>query len=115
MAVKPQVLKQVAQCVQAAIKASNPLVITICAGVMIGDLTRWLSSEGYTPSVVRVMPNTPALVQEGATGLYATKSVTVAQKELAFAVMKSVSKTNYWVESEAMLDVVTGLSGKLHF
>lgn len=57
------------------------------------------------------MPNTPALVGEGAAGMYAGEGVTAEGKEFAGAVMASVSKKAYWVEKEALLDVVTGVSG----
>jgi pyrroline-5-carboxylate reductase len=69
------------------------------------------TSNASTPTIVRCMPNTPALVGEGATGVYASSTVTPAQKETAFNVLKSISKSCYWVDEERLIDVVTGVSG----
>ncbi|KAH6565594.1 hypothetical protein BASA60_009871 [Batrachochytrium salamandrivorans] len=114
LAVKPQVMKDVAEGIAQSVNTHHPLIISIAAGITLPDLARWL--QGSSPSskpaaIVRCMPNTPALVVEGATGVYAAPSVLPEQKEMAFAVLKSVSKRNYWVDSEALLDVVTGVSG----
>lgn len=57
------------------------------------------------------MPNTPALVGEGATGVYATHQVSEEQKKDAFKVLSSISKAIYWVDKESLIDVVTGVSG----
>ncbi|KAI8904380.1 pyrroline-5-carboxylate reductase dimerization-domain-containing protein [Gorgonomyces haynaldii] len=114
-AVKPQVMKQVAQGIARSFQQKKPLVITIAAGITIPDLGRWLLFEAPQdqpkPSIVRCMPNTPALVQEGATGMYAGLSVTGEQKHLAEQILQSISKKAYWVQNEALLDVVTGVSG----
>ncbi|KAJ3113582.1 hypothetical protein HK100_001937 [Physocladia obscura] len=104
-------LKAVAEAIAAPLKAesanSNPLVVSIAAGIRIGDLSRWL---GYN-TIVRIMPNTPALVSEGASGIYASPSVSEKQKDLAFAMCASFSKLAYWLDKEQLLDVVTGTSG----
>jgi pyrroline-5-carboxylate reductase len=57
------------------------------------------------------VPNTPALVNEGATGIFAPVNVTKAQRDLATVLLQSISKACYWVDKESLLDVVTGLSG----
>ncbi|KAJ1340185.1 pyrroline-5-carboxylate reductase [Batrachochytrium salamandrivorans] len=116
LAVKPQVMKDVAEGIAQSVNTHHPLIISIAAGITLPDLARWL--QGSSPSskpaaIVRCMPNTPALVVEGATGVYAAPSVLPEQKEMAFAVLKSVSKRNYWVDSEALLDVVTGGAGRM--
>ena len=114
LAVKPQVMKQVAQGIAHTCQQFKPLIITIAAGITIPDLSRWLlfgASDNTPPAIVRVMPNTPALTQQGATGMFAGSSVTALQKQLAFDILSSISKKSYWVEREALLDVVTGVSG----
>ncbi|KAK7753176.1 hypothetical protein SLS62_004909 [Diatrype stigma] len=115
LAVKPQVARGVCEELSASFSpAKQPLVISIVAGITAESLRAWLSSSnksGGAPHVVRVMPNTPALVGEGASGLYAGSDVTAAEKELAAALLSSVSKATEWVDREELLDVVTGLSG----
>ncbi|KAF3761363.1 hypothetical protein M406DRAFT_74323 [Cryphonectria parasitica EP155] len=89
-----------------------PLVVSIAAGITAESLRKWCTtSDGRTPPVVRVMPNTPALLGEGASGLFAGAEVSSEQKDQVTALLGSVSKTTEWVEKEELLDVVTGLSG----
>lgn len=107
LAVKPQVLKPVCQEVAAAVAQRRPLVVSIAAGVREPDIRRWL---GIDAAIVRTMPNTPALVQTGATALYANSHVTPAQRDLAETIMRAVGLT-MWVQDEALLDAVTALSG----
>jgi len=107
LAVKPQILKSVAQSLAPMVQEKRPLVISIAAGVRSGDLDRWL---GGGVSLVRTMPNTPALVQSGATALYARSEVTAKQRSQAESVMRAVGLT-LWVEDEDLLDSVTALSG----
>lgn len=107
LAVKPQVLKSVAEEIAESLKANSPLVISIAAGIQVPDLARWL---GNYPQIVRTMPNTPALVQSGATGLYAPDSVDALQRNQAESIMRAVGVT-IWVENEALLDAVTAISG----
>ncbi|OUM62155.1 hypothetical protein PIROE2DRAFT_44575 [Piromyces sp. E2] len=108
-AVKPQIIKEVATGVAAAIQKVNPLVISICAGIRTVDLSRWCGCPEL--AIVRVMPNTPALLQQGATGMFPNTYVNPKQKESATAILSSFSKSSYWVEKEELIDVVTGLSG----
>ncbi|KAJ4026001.1 hypothetical protein NW758_014314 [Fusarium oxysporum] len=70
-----------------------------------------LAVKPQAPHIVRVMPNTPALVGEGASGLYAADDVTKEERELTSALLGSVSKATEWVDKEELLDVVTGISG----
>ncbi|KAI0393582.1 pyrroline-5-carboxylate reductase [Xylariaceae sp. FL0594] len=114
IAVKPQVTKTVCQELTAAWadRSATPLIISIAAGITLQSLKAWLKlADGRVPHIVRVMPNTPALVGEGASGLYADDSVTSAEKDLATSLVSSVSKVAEWVDSEHHLDLVTGLSG----
>lgn len=119
IAVKPQVAKTVCQELAGSSAWSSaggklPLLVSIAAGITSDSLKKWsTTSSGASPPVVRVMPNTPALVGEGASGLYAAGGdVSAEQKELVTALMSSVSKATEWVDKEELLDVVTGLSGK---
>ncbi len=109
LAVKPQILASVAKEIGEAMKGSNniPLFISIAAGVRATDIERWL---GGSQAIVRTMPNTPALLQSGATGLYANPHVSEEQKNLAESILRAVG-TTVWLENEAQLDAVTALSG----
>lgn len=103
-AVKPQQLREVAQ--QLAPLLGGQLLISIAAGILAADLARWSSSQ----TVVRAMPNTPALIQCGMTGLYALPAVTLAQREQAQNILAAVGET-LWLQDEAMMDAVTAISG----
>ncbi len=107
LAVKPQVLREVCQQITEAVKARRPLIISVAAGIRIGDIDRWLGGDN---AIVRTMPNTPALVQCGATGLFANKRVDEPQREIAERIMRAVGLTQ-WLEEEALMDAVTALSG----
>lgn len=107
LAVKPQIMGDVAQVLAGAMQVSKPLVISVAAGVREGALQDWLG--GNLP-VVRCMPNTPALVQAGATGLYANALVSPDQRNLAERILRAVG-TTAWFEDEAQLDAVTAVSG----
>lgn len=107
LAVKPQAMQTVARELAGAIAQRKPLVISIAAGIRTTDLGRWLG--GYD-AIVRAMPNTPALVQTGATGLYATAAITAAQRAAAESVLRAVGLT-CWVKDETLIDGITALSG----
>lgn len=115
LAVKPQVAQTACQELGSAWadRKKLPLIICIAAGITLKSLKEWTTtSDGRSPPIVRVMPNTPALVGEGASGLYAGDDVSESERELATALLESVSKSAEWVDKEELLDVVTGLSGK---
>lgn len=103
-AVKPQVLAQVLRPLYG--QFDDKLVISIVAGAEIATISELLGTE----RVVRVMPNTPALVQTGAHGLYATEQVNNTDRELASQVLAATGLT-IWVNSEAQIDAVTAVSG----
>lgn len=107
LAVKPQVLKAVAIDLAPAVQAAKPLVISIAAGVRADTLQRWLGGD---VALVRCMPNTPAMLQTGATGLYANDRVSETQREQAETILRAVGITR-WVDDEALIDAVTALSG----
>jgi pyrroline-5-carboxylate reductase len=115
LAVKPQVAKTVCEELSGAWsqRRDTPLIISIAAGVTLDSLEQWSKlKDGRTLHVVRVMPNTPALVGEGASGAFAGQDVTDGEKKLTTDLLESVSKATEWVEKEKLLDIVTGLSGK---
>lgn len=109
LAVKPQILAEVSKALGAtlAIQPQQPLIISVAAGIRSTDIARWI---GNTPAIVRTMPNTPALLQSGATGLYANSQVNEQQKSLAESILRAVG-TTAWLEEEAQIDAVTALSG----
>jgi pyrroline-5-carboxylate reductase len=106
LAVKPQVLREVCASLRGQI-SEQQLVISIAAGIRSTDIGRWLGSE---PSIVRCMPNTPSLVQSGATGLYANPRTSAEQRNLAETILRSVG-TTLWVVEEQQIDAVTAVSG----
>jgi len=106
-AVKPQVMREVCAGLAGAAQAGLPLVVSIAAGITSAQLDRWLG--GGLP-VVRTMPNTPALLGAGVTGLYANARVDVAGRERADRLLASAGPT-VWIEDEALMDAVTGTSG----
>ena len=107
LAVKPQVMRTV--CEQLAGTGARPeqLFISIAAGVPAAAIDSWL---GGGRSIVRCMPNTPALLQLGATGLAANARVTAPQKAVAEHILEAVGIA-IWVDAEADLDAVTAISG----
>lgn len=105
LAVKPQVLQQVCRAVE--LPADKPLFISIAAGVRATDIDRWL---GGGQSLVRCMPNTPALVGLGASALYANARVNQDQQQQAEQIMQTTG-VSVWVDDEAQLDAVTAISG----
>lgn len=107
LAIKPQAMKQVTQPLSKLVEQTRPLVISIAAGLLERDINRWLG--GGLP-FVRCMPNTPAMVGQGATGLYANQEVSDEQKALAETLLQAVGIT-VWVDTEKQLDAVTALSG----
>ncbi len=107
LAVKPQMLHEVCRSIAEVQQTHKPLILSVAAGIRIADIERWL---GGNCAIVRTMPNTPALVQSGATALFANTNVNDEQGELAEGIMRSVGLT-LWLEQESQMDAVTALSG----
>ena len=107
LAVKPQALKNVAQEIASVVQSQKPLVISIAAGIGTADIARWLGGEA---TIVRAMPNTPALVQCGASGLFANPQVSEKQREDAETILRATGLT-VWMDSEDQINAVTALSG----
>lgn len=115
VAVKPQVTKTVCEELRGAWekRGTLPVVVSIAAGITLKSLKGWLKmQDGRSAHAVRVMPNTPALLGEGASGVFASEDVTAEDKEVVNGLLGSISKASEWVDKEELLDVVTGLSGE---
>ena len=111
LAVKPQIMKQVLLDVAESITETSPLVISVAAGITTTQIANWLSTESSNDlSIVRTMPNTPALIGQGAIGMFANDQVSAAQKHLTEQVMDAVG-TSVWLSKESQIDTVTALSG----
>ena len=106
IAVKPQILSKVCQQLQTHI-SHNPLIISVVAGVKTNDINRWLGAQH---AIVRAMPNTPALFNQGATGLFANAHVSAEQKTLVDTILACVG-INAWLNNEDLIDAVTAVSG----
>lgn len=113
LAVKPQQLAQVCNEIAAEVMHNRPLVISIAAGVQSKDIEFWLQKNQQPASeiaLVRCMPNTPALVQSGATALFANKYCSDEQKTLAESILRAAGLT-LWLDNESDMDAVTAISG----
>lgn len=106
LAVKPQVMSAVATHLATALK-HNPVVISIAAGIPISALENWLGTD---VTLIRAMPNTPAMVQAGATGLYANRPLNSEEKKPIETIFDAVGYT-CWVTEEKLIDAVTAVSG----
>ena len=105
LAVKPQQMCEACASLPQFLK--QQLVISIAAGLRLADLSRWL---GGHDKLVRAMPNTPALISSGVTGLFALPSVSEAERLGAERILQAVGST-LWVTDEAQIDAVTAISG----
>ncbi|GAB3244118.1 pyrroline-5-carboxylate reductase [Chitinimonas naiadis] len=105
LAVKPQQLAQVAQA--RAAELAGRLVVCIAAGVRMADLDRWLGGKAR---LVRVMPNTPALVRAGISGAWLGPHTGNDDRDVADRILRSVGQV-VWVEDEVQIDAVTAISG----
>jgi pyrroline-5-carboxylate reductase len=107
LGVKPQSMENTLKPIKATLSEEKPLLISIAAGIKLSHLGNW---AGEDLAIVRVMPNTPALIQAGSAALCANKHATDVQRDLAEEIMRSVGLA-LWLEDEALMDTVTALSG----
>ncbi|MEQ8954212.1 MAG: pyrroline-5-carboxylate reductase, partial [Gammaproteobacteria bacterium] len=109
LAVKPQVMPEVAAKLGEMLSGQQPqpLIVSVAAGITIGLLQRWLGND---LAIIRCMPNTPALIGFGATGLFANDKTGSDQRALAEGITSSVG-VSVWVNDEQAIDAVTALSG----
>ena len=107
LAVKPQVMAEATNSIAPAVEANGAVVISIAAGVTIPSMQARLGAQA---AIVRCMPNTPALLGCGASGLFANDRVSAQQRAYAQSIMSAVGIT-CWVDTEQALDAITALSG----
>ncbi len=107
LAVKPQVLPYVCRNLSATVQAQRPLIVSIAAGVRSDDIDEWL---GGGLAVIRVMPNQPALLRRGVSGLYANPMASDADRERAAGILAAVGAV-VSVDEERDIDAVTAISG----
>ena len=107
LAVKPQIMQVVIEPLEESFQKSRPLIVSVAAGIPEASLNTW---AGGNMPIVRCMPNTPALMQKGASGLYANPLVSDEQKKLTEKVMNAVG-ISLWVDTEEGIDDVIALSG----
>lgn len=106
LATKPQILPQVCEQLKSC-NLSDKLIISIAAGINTDKIVLLLEQS---VSVIRAMPNTPATICEGATGLFANQQSSLLQKQTATAIFDAIGKTE-WVQQESLIDVVTAIAG----
>lgn len=107
LAVKPQILATACRDLAGQVQRTRPLIISIVAGIRSDDIDRWL---GGNLAIVRVMPNQPALLQQGVSGVFANERVTAAEQAGAERIMAAVGRV-VSVPREADIDAVTAISG----
>ena len=107
LAVKPQNMKAVTLELAATVTRQHPLIISIAAGITETALRAWLGND---TAIVRTMPNTPAMVNSGATALYANPAVDNEQRSIAESILRAVGLA-IWIDDESLMDAVTALSG----
>jgi len=107
LAVKPQILQEVVTPLGSLVAKTRPLLISVAAGVTSSSIERWVGGQ---PALIRVMPNTPALIGAGISALYANSNVSDDQRSLAEKIMTAVGKT-IWIKEETLMDAVTAVSG----
>ncbi|MGY4491172.1 pyrroline-5-carboxylate reductase [Pseudomonas sp. TE3610] len=105
LAVKPQAMKAVCEALRPSL-APNQVVVSIAAGITCASMTQWLGQQ----PIVRCMPNTPALLRQGVSGLYATAQVSQQQRQQAEDLLSAVGLA-LWLDQEQQLDAVTAVSG----
>jgi pyrroline-5-carboxylate reductase len=106
LAVKPQQMRDAATALSPHV-TQVPVVLSIAAGIRTIDLTRWL---GDYRRIVRAMPNTPALIGAGITGIYAAPDVDARARDAVATILRAAGDI-VWCDREALLDAVTGVSG----
>jgi pyrroline-5-carboxylate reductase len=107
LAIKPQHMREVCQSFSTLLPTIRPLIVSIAAGIRIQAMTNWLGDE---TAIIRAMPNTPALINCGASGLFANSLARDEQKQSAESILAATGIV-VWLDNEAQLDTVTALSG----
>ena len=106
----------VSHCVRLLRSAASSGMSSKAKMFTMASLKEWITTtDGRSANVVRVMPNTPALVGEGAAGVYASEGTSEQDKQLVNSLLAGISKQTEWVEKDELIDVITGLSGTFCF
>lgn len=108
LAVKPQSMRAVITEIQPAFNPKQTLCISIAAGITTMQIQNWLQAD--SAPIIRAMPNTPALLGYGITGLFANEHVSALQKNTTETILRALGEI-VWIEKESLMDVVTALSG----
>ncbi|MGK9066853.1 pyrroline-5-carboxylate reductase [Stutzerimonas chloritidismutans] len=108
LAVKPQVMQEVCRALAGSLRA-NQLIVSIAAGITCASLQAWLG-EQPPRAIVRCMPNTPSLLRQGVSGLFANTQVNDRQRQQAEQLLSAVGVA-LWLDHEGMIDAVTAVSG----
>lgn len=106
LAIRQPAMRAATQALAAALARARPLIVSVAAGIREPDIRRWL---GYDAAIVRVIPNTPALIGEGAAVLYANRFVTLEQRACVEYMLKSVGVA-LWVDDENYMHAITAIS-----
>ncbi len=112
LAIKPQKMLNALANLQ-AISMQNKLIISVAAGIPCAQIANGLGIQNWQnqkPTIIRAMPNTPALINQGATGIYAHHSIKASDKALCENIFNSVGKL-VWVDKESQIDMVTAIAG----
>jgi pyrroline-5-carboxylate reductase len=109
-AVKPAVLKTVVTELRPLILAKKPLLMSIAAGISTKAIYHWLEDSGHHTQIIRAMPNTPALINQGVTGIFSPNKLSASELEITQTILSAIG-SYYWLEKEQWLDIITGLSG----
>ena len=107
LAVKPQVMQCAVEDIAENLLQRQPLVVSIAAGIPIASIESW---AGSPLALIRVMPNTPAVTGNGASGMYANPRVSESQRAQAQKIMEAIGIA-VWVDEESLIDTVTAVSG----
>ncbi|MCP3955409.1 MAG: pyrroline-5-carboxylate reductase [Desulfobacterales bacterium] len=107
LAVKPQIMKAALESAKGARLKKDAFIVSVAAGMPISLMQGWL---GNNHPMVRAMPNTPALVGAGVSGLFSSKQVSIEQKQAAESILRAVGSV-IWVDREDLIDSVTAVSG----
>ena len=106
LAVKPKMMRQVVEDLAPAL-SHRPIVISVAAGIPVAALQQWLGAD---MPVIRAMPNTPSMVQSGATGLFTQSALTSEQRSLVDKIFQAIGY-RCWVDREDLIDAVIAVSG----
>ena len=106
LAVKPKMMREVVESLAPAL-SHQPIIISVAAGIPVAALEQWL---GGSMAIVRAMPNTPSMVQSGATGLYTRATLPLEHRQLVASMFEAIGYS-CWVEEEALIDAVIAVSG----